>query len=294
MTVPDTVRAHAIAPRPRPRPRRNRLVIALRDLPTMISVTLLTVLVLLAVAAPWLFPDANTIAVIDRLRPPSFDNPLGTDDLGRDILGRLAHAAQLTLLISLGAASLSIALGIVWGMVSAVFRSWADEVLMRVADAIMAIPIVLFGLVFVAAFGTSVWSLIIVLGILQSPLSARVFRAATMSELSTDYVRGVVAVGVPRSRIIFSELLPNIVPTVIAQAVLNIASAVLIEATLSFVGLGIQPPQASWGSLLKSGYDVLFQAPWYSLAPAIAIVALLASLNVLGQRIQKSWGVRTS
>ena len=127
------------------------------------------------------------------------------------------------------------------------------------------------------------------IGILQSPLSARVFRAATMSEMSADYVRGAIAIGASRPRIVVTQLLPNIVPTLIAQAVLNVAAAVVIEASLSFIGLGIQPPAASWGSLLKSGYDLLFQAPWYALVPAVAIFALLAALTTLGQRLQKHW-----
>jgi peptide/nickel transport system permease protein len=257
----------------------------------VIALAVLVLMVLAALLASWLYPDVNAIKVADRLQSPSWSHPLGTDDLGRDLLGRICHAARLTLLISIAAAALSVGLGLAWGMISAVFGRWVDEGLMRLADAVMAIPVVLFGLVFVAAIGTGVGSLILVLGILLSPLSARVLRAATLSELNADYVRGVVAVGVPRLRIIFGEILPNVMPTIIAQAVLNVASAVLVEATLSFVGLGIQPPDASWGSLLKSGYDMLFKAPWYALAPAFVIVAMLAALNVLGESLQERWKV---
>lgn len=264
------------------------------EVSTMVAIAVLGLFVLLAVAADWLYPDVNAISVTDRLQSPSWSHPLGTDELGRDLLGRIAHAGRLTLVISATAAALSVGLGLIWGMVSAVFGAWVDELLMRVADAVMAIPVVLFGLVCVAALGSSVGTLIIVLGLLLAPLSARVFRAATLTELKADYVRGVVAVGVPKLRIIFGEVLPNVMPVLIAQVILNVASAILVEASLSFVGLGIQPPQASWGSLLKSGYDLLFQAPWFALAAAIAIVAMLAALNVVGESLQKRWKVDAS
>lgn len=250
-------------------------------------------MVLAALLAPLLYPHVTAVDAANRLLAPSPAHPFGTDELGRDLLGRVLHAGRLTLLISTGAMVLSVVLGAAWGMLAASAGGWLDEVLMRTADAVLAIPMVLFGLVCVAALGTTPGTLVLVLGVLKAPLTARVVRSSTMVELTADYVRGLTVVGTSRSRILFAEVLPNVVPTIVAQATLNIATALMLEATLSFMGLGVQPPEASWGTLLKSGYAVLHQAWWYAVFPAVAIVALVASLNVIGQQLQRTLDTRT-
>ncbi len=257
------------------------------------AVVVVIAMVLAALLAPLLYPHVTAVDAANRLLAPSPAHPFGTDELGRDLLGRVLHAGRLTLLISTGAMVLSVVLGAAWGMLAASAGGWLDEVLMRTADAVLAIPMVLFGLVCVAALGTTPGTLVLVLGVLKAPLTARVVRSSTMVELTADYVRGLTVVGASRRRILFAEVLPNVVPTVVAQATLNIATALMLEATLSFMGLGVQPPEASWGTLLKSGYAVLHQAWWYAVFPAVAIVALVASLNVIGQQLQRTLDTRT-
>jgi len=266
---------------------RRSLLRAVYDQPSVI-VALGTILFIALISAfsPLLFPNADKIDAPNRLLPPSPEHWFGTDELGRELVARMAHAGQLTLVIALGAMALSIILGVLWGMLAG-SHGWIEEVLMRTADAIMAVPIILFALVFVAAFGSSPEVLIVILGILKAPLVARVTRASTMVELASDYVRGLAVVGLNKRRILFAEILPNVFPVIVAVATLNIASAIMIEAALSFIGLGVQPPLASWGTLLKIGYGLIHQAWWYALIPAIAITIVIAAFNEVGKWLER-------
>jgi ABC-type dipeptide/oligopeptide/nickel transport system permease subunit len=252
-----------------------------------ISLVLLIMLVVFAVFSRQIFGSPTSIDVGNILQGPSGAHWLGTDELGRDLLARIAYAGRLSLGLGLSATVLSLALASAWGLLAASMRGWVDEVLMRTADAALAIPTILFAMVCVAAFGAHIVSLTIIVGILMTPLSARVMRSAVLAELRADYVRGLTAVGVPRQRILWREVLPNALPALMAQATLNVAIAVMLEASLSFLGLGVQPPSASWGTLLAAGYAQLVQAPWYPLFPACAMVIAIASLNVLGSSLQK-------
>jgi peptide/nickel transport system permease protein len=145
----------------------------------------------------------------------------------------------------------------------------------------------LFALVFVAAFGSDIAAMTVVAGLLMSPLTARIARSAVLAELKSEYVHGLDALGVPRLRILFAEVLPNAAPSLLAQASLNVATSLMLEATLSFVGLGVQPPAASWGTLLKAGYDRLYESVWYPLMPALLIIAAIGALNTVGDQLQR-------
>lgn len=268
-------------------PRAGIFARLLRDPAGLISLIVIVVITLCALLAPLLFPEANAINAADRLQAPSMSHPFGTDELGRDLLARMMHAGQLTLFIALGAMAISLLIGVPWGLVSGSTWNWLDEIFMRTADAVMAIPMILFALVFVAALGSSPETLIVVLGIIKAPLVARVVRSSTIVELAADYVRGLTVIGLSRVRIIFSDVLPNVFPVIASVATLNIASAVMIEASLSFLGLGVQPPLASWGTLLKMGYGYLHQAWWYVLIPAVTITILIASFNTIGRKVQQ-------
>ncbi|UJW28916.1 ABC transporter permease [Saccharothrix sp. AJ9571] len=243
--------------------------------------------VLLSLLAPLLLPDPAAINARNRFAPPGWPHLFGTDELGRDLLSRVAHAGQLSLGFAAGATLVAMVIGVTWGLLAAARSGWLDEVLMRLAEAALAIPIVLFALVFVAAFGSATPSMIFVTGLLMSPLTARIARSAVLAELESEYVRGLEAVGVPRPRTLFTEVLPNAVPALLAQASLNLATALMLEATLSFVGLGVQPPDASWGTLLKSGYDKLFESIWYPLLPALVLLVAIGALNALGDQVQR-------
>jgi ABC-type dipeptide/oligopeptide/nickel transport system permease subunit len=244
-------------------------------------------LVVISLLSPWIFPDPNAIDVGRVRQPPSLTNPFGTDELGRDLVKRMAHAGRFTLAVGFGATAVSMVLGVLWGMTAATLGGWVDECLMRPADAILAIPTILFALVLVAAFGADTISLIFIIGLLMTPLTVRVARSSVLSELQSDYVRGLTAVGVTRPRILATQVLPNVMPPLLAQATLNVAIAIMVEASLSFVGLGVQPPAASWGTLLKQGYDNLFQSPWQPVFPALVILVMIGALNVAGEQLQK-------
>lgn len=253
----------------------------------------LAILLFFVVFGPLFLPSADLIDSGNILAPPSFQHLMGTDELGRDLFARIVLAGRLTITMGLGAMALSVLLGGVWGMCAAAFRGWVDEVLMRLADAFIAIPVILFALVFVAAVGASVPNLVIILGMLMAPTTARVVRSAVLGELVSEYVVGLQAVGAGTLRILFREVLPNIRAVLLSQATLNIAVAVMAEAGLSFVGLGVQPPTATWGTLLKQGYTVLGRDPFYALFPAMMIIIFIAALNIIGRDTQRALDARS-
>lgn len=253
----------------------------------VVSVGLLAILVICAIFSRQFFGSPTQTDVANLLARPSGSHPFGTDELGRDLLARVAHAGRLSLGLGISATIISLIVAAAWGLIAASTGGWVDEVLMRTADAMLAIPITMFALVCVSAFGVSLVSLTVIIGLLMTPGSARVMRAAVLTELQTDYVRGLTAVGATRTRILWREVLPNALPSLMAQATLNAAVAILLEATLSFLGIGIQPPAASWGTLLAGGYSQLNSDPWYAVFPGCAILVAISSLNVLGAAVQR-------
>lgn len=259
----------------------------LRDRVAVAALVVLGILVLAALIGPVVFIDPEHIDPLNRFASPSLAHLFGTDELGRDMLSRVADAGRVSLAIAAASTVISMLIGTAWGFAAGVGRGILDEVLMRIADAAMAIPIILFALIFVAAFGSDGPTLALVVGLLMVPLTARVARSAVLGELAMDYHRALVAVGVPRWRIMAQEILPNAAPALLAQASLNLATSLMVEATLSFVGLGVQPPSASWGTLLQAGYSNLLTTIWYPLFPALAIIVAVGALNTLGDRLQR-------
>jgi ABC-type dipeptide/oligopeptide/nickel transport system permease subunit len=253
----------------------------------LIAVIALLVLVGSAVAAPLVAPyHPNTLDPVNAFAEPSRAHWFGTDELGRDLLSRLLYGGRIALLIAALATVLAMAAGIVWGGLSAVARGWLDDFLMRIVDTVMAIPMLLLSLILVAAFQASTASLVIIIGVLHAPIAARMMRAAILTELQGDYCTAARACGASRRRILFSEVLPNTLPTLLVQASLTAASAILVEATLSFFGLGVQPPQASWGTLLLAGYSYLTSSYAYAIFPGVFIFIAIWSLNTLGDHLQ--------
>ncbi|HST42957.1 MAG TPA: ABC transporter permease [Conexibacter sp.] len=256
--------------------------------PTLLGVSagLLLLLVLLLLAAPlvarWDPAEQNPAIAFSG---SSWDHWFGTDDLGRDLFARVLYGGRLTLLISGGAVLVAFVLGTTWGFLAALRRGIVDELLMRTADALMAIPQLLFALVCISAFGASTLNLALVIGVLLAPTTARMARSVALQEMSRDYYAAAVAYGARRRRLLLAELLPNAVPLLAVQAAINAAGAMILEASLSFVGLGIQPPDASWGTLLKEGYQFLYQRWEYAIFPALAILLTIWMLNVVADQL---------
>jgi peptide/nickel transport system permease protein len=248
---------------------------------------LAVILVAAVLLAPLLAPTApDAIDPTHPFAPPSASHLFGTDELGRDLFARMLYGGRYSLGIAAGATFVAMAVGVVWGFFAARAGGWIGEVLMRLVDVVMAVPLLLFGLILVAAFGTSVTTLALIVGLLLAPGTARVARAAVLTELQSDYCLAAVAAGVPRDRLLFGELLPNAAPALVARASLVVADAVMIEASLSFLGLGVAPPAASWGSLLQQGYTNIFSSLSYVIAPGVVIFVAVWVFNTLGDRVQ--------
>jgi len=268
---------------------RSRLRRSPRNTGVVIAGSLLAVIVLAVIAAPLLTSyGPYTIDPLNTFAPPSTAHWFGTDELGRDLFSRILYGGRVSLGAAAGATALSMVIGVAWGFGAALGLPLLDEVLMRTADVAMAIPQILFGLVFIAAFGTSLANLIAVVGILLSPTSARLIRSVVLVEREADYVRAAVAFGATRRSIAAREIVPNTTSHLAVLAAINMANALLLEAAFSFVGLGVQPPRASWGTILQQGYSNIYYAFYYAAFPAGAIVLVLLLLNVLARSLQSS------
>lgn len=260
------------------RPRR-RFALA-----SWIPLALLAVIVLACVLAPVIAPFDPSAQSPDRFAGPSAVHLFGTDELGRDLFSRVLYGGQLTIFIAGGATLVAMVLGIAWGMAAAFARGILDEILMRLADTVMAIPQILFALVFISAFGADPVKLAVIIGILLTPTTARLVRSSVLSELQEDYFTAAVAFGSKRSRLLFAEVLPNARGPIVVQAAINAANAILLEASMSFVGLGIAPPEATWGTLVQQGYQKMYQSIGYVLFPALFIFVTIWLLNVLADQ----------
>jgi peptide/nickel transport system permease protein len=270
---------------PRPESALRRFV---RTPSAAVAGAIVAILVVLTVAAPLFSPYTPTASDYTNLfAPPSWDHPFGTDELGRDLFTRVLYGGRTSLLVAVAATALAMLVGVTWGFVAAFREGWIGEVLMRVADMLMAVPVIFLGLVLVAAFGASMWSLVVILGLLFAPATARIARSSLLVELRSDYYVAAVSVGASGRRIVTRELFPNALPVLIARASLILAEAIFVEASLSFVGLGIQPPDTSWGTLLQQGYGNLYRSYAYPLFPGLVILIAVLALNVLGDNLQK-------
>lgn len=259
----------------------------LRQPAAAVALTVLALLVLLVVLAPLVGRyDPTEVAPRDQLQGPSAMHWFGTDELGRDLYSRIVWGGRLALGIAVTATALAMLLGTLWGGIAAMRGGLIDEILMRIVDGIMSIPIILTALILVAAFGASVTSLALILGLLHVPVTARMVRSAILVERHTEYCVAATAAGASWMRLLRREILPNTTPTLLVQASLNAASIILTEAALSFVGLGIQPPDATWGTLLQQGYAKIYTAYWFVIFPGLFIFITIWALNVLADQLQ--------
>jgi peptide/nickel transport system permease protein len=245
------------------------------------------VMVLAAVAAPMLAPYPPTeMHARDRLAGPSLRYLLGTDESGRDLFSRLLYGARISTAAAAAACALTLALGVPLGLAAGYRGGWTDDLLMRILDGFLAIPPILLALTLLAALGPSIVNAVLAIGALGIPLTARITRASVLVEKRKDYVLAARTLGATDARLIRRDLLPNIMPPLIVMTSLLAANAILLEAALSFLGLGVQPPAASWGSLLQLGYGYMAHSLWYVTFPGLAIFLIVWSLNVLGDALR--------
>lgn len=248
---------------------------------------LVGIAVLIAVIVPLLDPAAATaVGSALPLAPPGFPSLLGTDQLGRDQLARVAVGYGISLIIALGAVLLAVVVGGLLGLLAATARSVVDGVIMRFLDVVMAFPALLLAIVVVALFGAGTPVLMLAIGIVFIPIMARVTRAAALETSRQAYVEAAVARGAKRSRVIFRHIAPNSLGPVLVQASILIAVAIMLEASLSFVGLGVQPPTPSLGLMLSNGRDFMVTSPWVVAVPAIAILVVVLGFTLIGDGLQ--------
>jgi peptide/nickel transport system permease protein len=260
----------------------------LRRPAAVVALVVVAVLVVTALFAPLFAPYSPTALDYEHFfAPPSRDHLFGTDELGRDLLTRILYGGRTSIVVGFAATTIAMVLGVAWGFTAALREGWLGEILMRVADTLMAMPAILIALVLVAAFGSSTLSMVVILGILFSPATARIARSTLLAELRSEYYVAAVSVGASGRRIVSRELLPNALPVLVSRGSIVLAEVIFVEASLSFVGLGVQPPDTSWGTLLQQGYTNLYRSYYYPIFPGLVIVAAVLALNTLGDNLQK-------
>lgn len=255
----------------------------------VIGLIILCIIILTALLCP-LFLDYETDVVKnnipERLQTPNLQHWLGTDVLGRDLFNRIVWGSRASLGIGFSSVAVALVVGGIIGAVAAFWGGWVDMVLMRIMDVFLAIPATLLAIAIVAAFGNSIRNMIIALAISMVPNMARVTRGAVMTTRDMEYVEAATAIGDSRLTTLFYHVIPNSLAPVIVQTTLSVASAILITAGLSFIGLGIEAPMPEWGSLLASGRDAINKAGYLSVFPGVAIMLTILSLNLLGDGLR--------
>ena len=242
---------------------------------------------LIAVAAP-ILPIPNPAATdwgAIRLAP-SLAHPLGTDEIGRDILSRMIWGARASLLAGVVSVAIATAIGVPLGILAGYMRGCVDAVISRCTEALLAIPFLILAIALAAFLGPSLTNAMIAIGIASTPLFVRLARGQAINIAAEDYVESAHAIGLPTSKILARYIFPNVLPPVLVQSTLTIASAIIAEASLSFLGLGQQPPDPSWGAMLNTAKNFMVQAPWMALWPGVAIYLVVLGFNLLGDGLR--------
>ncbi len=250
--------------------------------------------IFIAIFAPWVSPYDPLEASWSAIRKaPSMEHWFGTDELGRDVLSRVIWGARASLLAGIVSVLISLLLGVVIGMVAGYFGGMVDAVISRMTDAFLACPFLILAIALAAFLGPSLTNAMIAIGVSAAPIFVRLTRAQVLNVKVEDYIEAARAIGCSPLRIATSHILPNITPPLIVQSTLAIASAVIAEASLSFLGLGQQPPDPSWGSMLNTAKNFMEDAPWMAVWPGLAIFILVLAFNLLGDGLRDALDPRS-
>jgi len=245
------------------------------------------VVILLAAFAPLIAPyDVAKMHARDKLTGPCAQYIFGTDHFGRDVFSRIVYGARVSLVVGLVAVSIAAGFGYLLGMIAGFFEGWVETAIMMVMDIIFAFPSILLALFIVAVLGTSIVNTMIAIGIVNIPVFCRTVRASVKTVKGTDYIENARSIGGRRMYILFRHVTPNVLAPFTVQATLALSGAILTEASMSFLGLGIQPPDPSWGSMLSDARKYMERAPWLVIFPALFIIMTILSFNVLGDALR--------
>jgi len=259
--------------------RRNRLA--------LLGLLLVAVLTLSAALAPWLAPyDPGRQSLIEKRARPGAKYILGADEFGRDILSRVIYGSRVALLVGVLSVLIALAGGLLLGTVSGFAGGWIDAVMMRGIEILLAFPYLLLALAIVAAMGTGALNTTIAVGVWGIPTVTRMVRGSVLALRETEYVGAARALGAAAPALLRRHILPNVVPGLVVYATLFMANAILLEAALSFLGLGVQPPTASWGLMVSTGRDVLLVAPHVATVPGLAIMLAVLAFNLVGDGLR--------
>jgi peptide/nickel transport system permease protein len=254
----------------------------------LIGSAVLALIICVCVIAPLIVPEAAANKVDPRLfrAPPSLAHPFGNDDVGRDIMWRTIYGGRISLAIGALSIALAMTIGVVLGSISGYYGRWADSLIMRLTDAMLSMPSLLLLIVMTRIVGPSVPTIILVIGLLNWMQVTRIVRANFLSLKEQDFVLAARALGVSDRSIIFRHVLPNTFAPVVVAATLGVGYAIILEASASFLGLGVQPPTASWGSMLYRAQTLMEQAPWVAIFPGLMILVTVMAINFIGDALR--------
>ena len=253
----------------------------------MIGGVIIVLLIVVAVFGSSLSPyDPIEMDFEARLAVPSWQHPFGTDDFGRDVLSRVLDGAAVSLQVGIIAVSISMVVGTLLGAVSGYYGGWLDEIIMRAMDILFAFPAILLAIAILAALGPGIRNAMIAIGIVYTPIFARITRGSVLTVREEVFVKAARSIGSNDRRIIFTHILPNVLAPVIVETTLSLAFAILAEAALSFLGLGTQPPDPSWGRMLSESRGFIQDAPWLGIFPGLAIMLTVMGFNFLGDGLR--------
>jgi peptide/nickel transport system permease protein len=278
-----------------PRRKRRGIVKFMRNRAAVFGAALVLLIVFMAVFAPWLSHyDPVQASFMTVRQAPSAAHWFGTDELGRDVLSRLLWGARASLLAGVVSVCIAVVIGVPLGLLAGYFGKLVDGVISRIADALLSIPFLILAIALAAFLGPSLTNAMAAIGISAMPRFVRLTRGQAITVKAEEYVEGALAIGLGHARIIVRYILPNVLPPIIVQASLTIATAIIAEASLSFLGLGQLPPSPSWGSMLNTAKDFVSQAPWMSIFPGIVIFLAVLGFNLLGDGLRDALDPRES